>query len=276
MGPASKGTTKLSLQTRITLANGVRMPLFGLGTWAATGKAGRQAVLWALEAGYRLIDTASSYGNESEVGGAVRESGLRRSEIFVTTKVWPAEFGYEATLRAFEASRRSLDLEQIDLYLLHWPGDDPHLRAESWRALETLRLDGRCRAIGVSNYMVPELEEIIDEGKAGAVPAVNQVPFSPFNQQRGVQAFCRSHGIRLEGYSPLVRGAKLGERTIRSLAKAHGRTPAQIMLRWALQKEVVTIPKSVHKERIIENAAVFDFSLSPEDMAALDALDAEG
>jgi len=276
MGPTSEGTMKLSLQTRITLANGVRMPLFGLGTWAATGKAGRQAVIWALEAGYRLIDTASSYGNESEVGEAVRESGLRRSEIFITTKVWPAEFGYETTLRAFEASRRRLDLEQIDLYLLHWPGDDPHQRAESWRALETLLLDGRCRAVGVSNFMVPELEEIIVEGKGGLVPAVNQVPFSPFDQQRDVHAFCRSHGICLEGYSPLTRGAKLGERTTRSLAKAHGRTPAQIMLRWALQKEVVTIPKSVHKERILENAAVFDFSLSPEDLAALDVLDAAG
>ncbi|HMA53402.1 MAG TPA: aldo/keto reductase [Acidobacteriota bacterium] len=266
---------KLGLQTRITLNNGVLMPLFGLGTWAATGKAGRRAVVWALEAGYRLIDTASSYGNESEVGEALRESGLPRSEVFVTTKVWPGEFGTEPTLRAFEASRLRLGLEQVDLYLLHWPGEDPRLRAESWRALETLLADGRCRAIGVSNYGIPELEQILGGG-GGIVPAVNQVPFSPFDQQRDVHVFCKLHGIRLEGYSPLTRGVKLGQRTVRTLAQARGRTPAQIMLRWALQKEVVTIPKSVHKERILENAGLFDFSLSPEDMAALDALDAQG
>ncbi|MGB8958437.1 MAG: aldo/keto reductase [Candidatus Aminicenantales bacterium] len=265
---------KLDLRTRIALNNGVKMPLMGLGTWASTGRAGRQAVLWALEAGYRLVDTASSYGNESEVGEAIRDSGLPRSEVFITTKVWPAEFGYEATLRAFESSRRRLGLEQTDLYLIHWPGDDPHLRAESWRALETLLADGLSRAIGVSNYMVAELEELLGAGNRGVVPAVNQVPFSPFGQQKGVHAFCKSHGIRLEGYSPLTRGAELSQRAIRSLARAHGRTAAQIMIRWALQKEVVTIPKSVHKERIVENAAVFDFSLSPEDMAALDALDA--
>src|SRR5512140_1997658 len=151
---------KLGLQTRITLNNGVLMPLFSLGPWAATGKTGRRAVVWALEAGYRLIDTASSYGNESEVGEALRESGLPRSEVFVTTKVWPGEFGTEPTLRAFEASRLRLGLEQVDLYLLHWPGEDPRLRAESWRALETLLADGRCRAIGVSNYGIPELEQI--------------------------------------------------------------------------------------------------------------------
>lgn len=265
---------KLTLQTRIVLNNGVKMPLFGLGTWASTGKAGRRAVVWALEAGYRLVDTASSYGNESEVGEAIRESGLPRSEVFVTSKVWPAEFGAEATLRAFEASRRRLGFEQIDLYLIHWPGDDPRLRAESWRALETLLADGRSRAIGVSNFMVAELEELLGAGRQGVVPAVNQVPFSPLDQQRDVHAFCKSRGIRLEGYSPLTRGAALGQPTILSVARAHGRTAAQIMLRWALQKEVVTIPKSVHKERILENANIFDFSLSAADMAALDALEA--
>ncbi len=267
---------KPSLQTRIVLNNGVKMPLFGLGTWAATGKAGQRAVLWALEAGYRLIDTAAAYGNESEVGEAFRASGLPRGEVFITTKVWPAEFGYEATLRAFEASRLSLGLEQVDLYLLHWPGDDRRRRVESWRALETLLGDGRCRAVGVSNYMVAELEEIIEAGNGRVVPAVNQVPFSPFDQQRDVHAFCTRHGIRLEGYSPLTRGRKLGQTTIRSLAEARGRTPAQIMIRWALEKDVVTIPKSVHKERILENAGAFDFSLSAEDMAALDALDGRG
>lgn len=263
---------KLTLQSRISLNNGVRMPLFGLGTWNAAGKAGRRAVLLALEAGYRLIDTASSYGNEAEVGAAVRESGLPREEVFVTTKVWPAEFGYEATLRAFEASRSRLGLERIDLYLLHWPGDDARRRAESWRALETLLADGRCRAIGVSNYAVPELEEILHRGEGKVVPAVNQVPFSPFHQERGVHAFCRLHDVRLEGYSPLTRGSKLDHPAVRAVAEARGRTPAQILLRWAVQKGVVTIPKSIHRDRILENAAIFDFSLPPADMAALDAL----
>ena len=266
---------KLDLQTRITLNNGVKMPLFGLGTWAASGSEGRRAVLWALEAGYRLIDTASSYGNESEVGQAVRASGLPREEIFITTKVWPAEFGYESTLGAFEASRERLGVEQVDLYLIHWPGDDRRRRAESWRALEKLYADGRCRAIGVSNYEVADLAEILEAGEAGTVPAVNQVPFSPFRRQREVHAYCSLHGIRLEGYSPLTRGSKLGHPAIRALAQAHGRTPAQIMLRWALQKEVVTIPKSVHNARILENAGVFDFTLSPKDIAALDALDGQ-
>ena len=263
---------KIGIHTRITLNSGVGMPLFGLGTWAATGKAGRQAVLWALEAGYRLIDTATEYGNEREVGDAVRASGLPREEIFVTTKVWPSEFGYEKTLRAFEASRRRLGLEQVDLYLIHWPGDDLQARGESWRALEALLADGHCRAIGVSNYSVRELGEILEGGRRSVIPAVNQVPYSPFRQQRELAEFCRTQGIRLEGYSPLTRGARLDDGTVRAVAKARGRTPAQVLIRWALQKEVVTIPKSVHKERILENADVFGFSLSREDMAALDAL----
>jgi diketogulonate reductase-like aldo/keto reductase len=263
---------RLGLQTRVALNSGVQMPLFGLGTWAAAGRAGFQAVLWALEAGYRLIDTASSYGNESEVGQAVRQSGVPRDEIFVTTKVWPSDFGYEATLRAFEDSRRRLGLEHVDLYLIHWPGDDPRRRGDSWRALQTLLADGRARAVGVSNYEVPELREILGR-EGGVVPAVDQVPFSPFEQQRAVHAFCQTHGVRLEGYSPLTRGARFGDRTIRSLAKAHGRTPAQIMLRWAVQKGVVTIPKSIRREHIRENASIFDFSLTAEDMALLGALD---
>jgi diketogulonate reductase-like aldo/keto reductase len=264
---------KLDIGTRVALNNGVRMPLFGLGTWEATGRTGLRAMLWALEAGYRLIDTARAYGNESEVGEAVRQSGIPRDEIFITTKVWPSDFGYERTLAAFEASRRRLGLERVDLYLIHWPERDAEKRGESWRACETLLADGLCRAIGVSNYMVSELDEILAAGRGGVVPAVNQVPFSPFRQQRDVHDFCRSHGIRLEGYSPLTRGAGLGDAAIRSVAETHGRSPAQIMIRWALQKGVVTIPKSVHKERIVENAAVFDFSLTAGDMARLDALD---
>lgn len=264
---------KFSIGTRVTLNNGVKMPLLGLGTWSATGRKGRQAVLWALEAGYRLIDTAASYGNEGEVGEAVRSSGLSRGEVFITTKVWPSDFGYERTLGAFEESRKRLGFEQVDLYLLHWPGEDPRRRAESWRALEKLLADGRCRAVGVSNYEVSELEEVLGNGGGAVVPAVNQISLSPFEQQRKVREFCRARGIRVEGYSPLTRGEKFGQKTILSMAESRGRTPAQIMIRWALQKEVVTIPKSARKEHIFENTDVFDFVLTAEDMAALDALD---
>jgi diketogulonate reductase-like aldo/keto reductase len=265
---------KLGIETCVELNSGVRMPLFGLGTWVATGRKGRQAVLWALEAGYRLIDTASSYGNEQEVGEAVRASGLPRDEIFITSKVWPGQFGYDRTMRAFEQSQAALGPGKIDLYLLHWPGDDRRLRAESWQALETLLAEGRVRAIGVSNYGIGELDEILEEGDGRVVPAVDQVPFNPFDQQREIRAHCEDNGIRIEGYSPLTRGSKLGDPIIRKLARVHGRTPAQILIRWSLQKGVITIPKSVHKERILENAAVFDFSLTAEDMAALDGLDA--
>lgn len=263
----------LEIQTYIELVGGVRMPLFGLGTWAATGGKCRQAVLWALEAGYRLIDTASSYGNEREVGEAVRASGLPRGEVFITSKVWPGQFGYDRTMRAFEESQAELGLGAIDLYLLHWPGDDRRLRAESWQALETLLAEGKVRAIGVSNYEPRELEEILEEGDGRVVPAVNQIPFSPFNQQKKIRSICEDNGIRIEGYSPLTRGSKLDDPVIRKVAQAHGRTPAQVMIRWALQRGVITIPKSVHKERILENAAAFDLELSAEDMAALDGLD---
>ncbi len=262
---------KLTIGTRITLNNGVKMPILGLGTWEATAGAGRQAVLWALEAGYRLVDTAAIYGNEREVGEAIRASGIPRNDVFITTKLWPSELGYESGLEAFEASRRRLGFEWVDLYLIHWPGEDRRRRAEAWRALEKLQADGGCRAIGVSNYSVRELREILDPG--GAAPAVNQVSFSPFKQQREVHAFCESRGIRLEGYSPLTRGRRLEDGTIRSIAESYRKTAGQIMLRWAIQKGVVVIPKSVHRERLVENADIFDFAISDADMAVLDKLD---
>jgi diketogulonate reductase-like aldo/keto reductase len=268
-----KAIMKPTAGTRVKLNNGVQMPVLGFGTWDATGREGRRAVSWALEAGYRLIDTAAAYGNESEVGEAIRASGLPQDEIFVTTKLWPSDLGYESVLRAFEASRRRLGFERLDLYLIHWPGDDRRKRVDAWRALEKIFTDGLCRAIGVSNYSVGELREVLDRG--GVSPAVNQVPYSPFEQQRGLHEFCQSRGIQLEGYSPLTRGRRLSDGTLLSLAAAYRRTPAQVMLRWAIQKGVVVIPKSVHRERIVENAGVFDFEIGPEDMAALDGLDAE-
>jgi len=262
----------LSIDTRIQLNNGVAIPIFGFGTWEATGDRGRRAMAWALEAGYRLFDTASAYGNEREVGETVRAGGLPRGEVFVTTKLRPSEIGPGTALRAFEDSRRRLGLDYVDLYLIHWPGYDPESRLGAWRDLEKLLSDGRCRAIGVSNYGVSQIEEILRAGLTA--PAVNQVEFSPFIQQREVHDFCRARGIRLEGYSPLTRGERLDDEAVGSVARSLGRSPAQVLLRWALEKEVITIPKSNHRERILENAAVFDFELSGRDMAVLDGLEA--
>lgn len=262
--------TDLTIASRTTLNNGAAMPVLGFGTWMATGRDAAQSVLWALEAGYRLIDSAAAYGNEAEVGAAIRRSGVPREEVFVTTKLWTNAQGYDSALRAFDASRTRLGLGPVDLYLIHWPAGSRSLRRESWRALETIYASGGCRAIGVSNYEIGHLEEVLDDGKVA--PAVNQVEFSPFVHPRKLHAFCAEHGILVEAYGPLRRGHGLKGARLRDIAERHGRTPAQILLRWAVQKKVVPIPKSVHQDRILENAAVFDFTLGPEDMAVLDGL----
>lgn len=199
----------------------------------------------------------------------MRSSGIPRSEIFVTTKLWNADHGYDATLRAFEKSNERLGLGYIDLYLIHWPVQG--LRADSWRAMTRLLGEGACRAIGVSNYTVRHLEEVLET--SDVVPTVNQVEFSPFLFQRELLAFCREHGIQLEAYSPLTQGRKLDHPAIVAASRKYGRTPAQILIRWALQHDIVVIPKSTNPARIQENAQVFDFSLDAGDMEALDALD---
>jgi diketogulonate reductase-like aldo/keto reductase len=253
----------------VTLNNGVEMPALGLGVWQAkTGSQCRQAVLWALEAGYRHIDTARIYGNEKDVGAAVRESGVPRAEVFVTTKLWNGDQGYDRALGAFDRSLSALGFDYIDLYLIHWPA--PEKRDDSWRALQRILQEGRARAIGVSNYTDRHLAQLL--GWADVRPAVNQVEFSPFLFQNDLLEFCRGHGIQLEAYSPLTRGRRLQDGRILEVAGRVGRTPAQVLIRWALQHGTVVIPKSVRRERIFENAAVFDFSLPAEEMAALDAL----
>ena len=260
----------LTLQSRVTLNDGTKMPVLGLGVWqAAAGKETRKAVSTALEAGYRLIDTAKMYGNERDVGIAVRESGIPREEIFVTTKLWNSDHGIEAALQAFEGSRRELGLEYVDLYLIHWPV--PRLRQESWKALLKLREQGVARSIGVSNYMIPHLEELLPASPIP--PSVNQVEFHPFLYQKELLEYCRAHRIQLEAYSPLARGQRLKHRVIREIAAKYGRTPAQILIRWSLQHGLVVIPKSVRPERIRENADVFGFELEDEAMTRLDALD---
>jgi diketogulonate reductase-like aldo/keto reductase len=259
---------ELRIDTRVKLNNGVEMPIFGLGTFQAqSGREARDAVLHALQIGYRHIDTASMYGNEEDVGAAIRESGIPREEIFVTTKLWNSDHGYDSGLAAFEKSCRRLRLSYVDLYLIHWPVQD--LRNETWRALETLLKEGKCRAIGVSNYMIRHLEELLEN--SSTVPAVNQVEFSPYLYQKDLLEFCRKHDVQLEAYSPLTKGHKLDDPKLVTLALKYSKSPAQILIRWVLQHQIVVIPKSSRKERITENAGVFDFTISPEDMRALDS-----
>jgi len=254
----------------VTLRGGVEMPTLGLGVWqAAPGAETREAVAESLRVGYRLVDTARAYRNEADVGAAVRESGLSRGDVFVTTKLWNADHGYDRALRAIDASLRSLGLDQVDLYLVHWPVEG--LRRETWRAMERILADGKARAIGVSNYTERHLDELLST--ASVPPAVNQVEFSPFLYQRALLEHCRRHGIQVEAYGPLARGRRLDHPVVTRVAAKLGRAPAQVLLRWGLQHDLVVIPKSVHPERIRENAALFDFALGAPDMEALDGLD---
>lgn len=254
---------------RIPLSNGVHIPTVGLGVFRASPRDTLEAVGAALRLGYRHVDTAHVYGNEAEVGRAVRESGLPREELFVTTKLWNADQGEERTLAAFERSRRALGLEVVDLYLLHWPVAG--LRAASWRALERLHEDGRVRAIGVSNFLVPHLDELA--GTARILPHVNQIEVHPFHQQRDTRAWCARHGVVVEAYSPLAKATRMSHPTVMATAARLGRSPAQVLLRWGVEQGMVVLPKSVRPARIVENAALFDFVLDAEARAALDALD---
>ncbi|MFQ5883770.1 MAG: aldo/keto reductase [Thermoplasmata archaeon] len=261
--------SKIRIATKVRLNNGIEMPIFGLGTFQAErGRETREAILDAFDAGYRLIDTAAMYGNEEDVGRAVRECGIPREEIFVTTKLWNDDHGYDRTIAAFGKSLRKLGLSYIDLYLIHWPVEG--LRLESWKALETLQEDGKCRSIGVSNYMIWHLEELLKY--SSTVPVVNQVEFNPFLYQKDLLEFCHSHNIRLEAYSPLTKGHRLNDPKLAAIASTYSKTPAQILIRWVLQRDIIVIPKSSRKERIYENADVFDFEISQVDMEALDSL----
>ncbi len=247
------------------------MPGFGFGTWNLTGNECVEVTGEALRVGYRLIDTAKIYGNEVEVGEAIRKSSVPREEIFVTTKLWPNDFGYENALRAFDGSLERLGLEYIDLYLIHWPRSDKQKRQDSWRALCEIYKQGRAKSIGVSNYAVEHLKEALT---SDAPPAVNQIEFHPYiyEEQRPILEFCKKHGIIVEAYSPLSQGHGLNSITVRDISERTGRTPAQVVLRWAIQHDTIPIPKSAHPERIKENIQVFDFELSADDMKMLDNL----
>ncbi|MGY6654961.1 aldo/keto reductase [Amycolatopsis sp. TRM77291] len=256
----------------VKLNNGVEMPQLGFGVFQVPDEETTAAVKAALDAGYRSIDTAAVYGNEAGVGKALAESGIARDELFITTKLWNSEQGYDATLKAFDASMTKLGLEQLDLYLIHWPTPERDLYRDTWKAFEKLYADGRVRAIGVSNFQPAHLERLLDAGSV--TPAVNQVEVHPYLQQAAVREFDAKHGIATEAWSPLAKGGDLlGEGAITALAAKHGRTPAQIVLRWHLQLGNVVIPKSVTPSRIKENLDVFGFTLSEEDIASLSVLD---
>jgi len=258
----------INLNSTDRLNNGVEMPVFGLGTWALNGRRGYQAILWALEAGYRLLDTAEIYGNEIRVGLAIKDSGIPREEIFITTKVFNTSQGFENTLNAFEESLRKLDVSHIDLYLIHAPVTD--LRLDTWKALEKLLEEGKTRAIGVSNYTIRHLTEHLEH--FSIIPAVNQVEFSPFLYQKDLLDFCKSHNVLLEAYSPLTKGGKLNNQTLIKIGKEYMKSPAQILIRWGLQHNIVQIPRSSNKDHIYENANVFDFQIRDDDMQTLDSL----
>jgi methylglyoxal/glyoxal reductase len=259
----------LTLKSSAKLNNGVEIPYLGLGVYQSPpGEITLRAVRYALKIGYRQIDTAELYGNEKDVGRALRESGIRREDVFITTKVWNSHQGYDSTLYACEGSLGRLGLSYVDLYLIHWPVQG--LGDETWRAMIKLLHQGKARAIGVSNYSIRELNELLE--KSDIVPAVNQVEFHPFLYQEELLRFCKNNNIQLEAYSPLTRGKRLNHPKILELAKKYNKTPAQILIRWSLQHNVIVIPKSIHEARIKENSQVFDFQLEPKDMKLLDSL----
>ncbi|MFE1290274.1 aldo/keto reductase [Streptomyces sp. NPDC058751] len=255
----------------VTLNNGVEIPQLGFGVFQVPDDATTAAVTAALETGYRSIDTAAIYGNEAGVGRALAASGLPREELFVTTKLWNADQGYDATLRAFDASLAKLGLDHVDLYLIHWPAPARDLYRDSWRAVERLAEEGRVRAAGVSNFQPGHLLRLM-EGST-LIPAVNQIELHPGLQQAELRAFHAGHGIATEAWSPLAQGAVLGDRSVGDLAARYGKSPAQVVLRWHLQLGNVVIPKSVTPARIRENFDVFDFALTDEEMRSVAALD---
>jgi len=254
---------------RRTLADGNSIPLLGLGVWQVSdGRACEDAVRWALESGYRHIDTAQAYGNESSVGRALRDSGVPREDVFVTTKFYP---GHRDPVAEVERSLERLGLDFVDLYIIHWPAGGP---TWAWEGMQRARQFGHARSIGVSNFGAAEIEAVFEV--ADVPPVVDQVQFSPFEHRRAVQEACERRGVALEAYSPLGTGRHLGDREVGRIAERLGRTPAQVLIRWSLQHGLVVLPKSTHRERIAQNAQVFDFELSDDEMAALDALDRTG
>lgn len=267
---AEKNKVITDIKGTFELHNGVRMPYFGLGVYLSEdGQEVIDAIKWAVEAGYRHIDTASIYANEEGVGEGIKQCGAKREDLFAVSKVWNADQGYESTLKAFNDSLKRLDLDYLDLYLIHWPVKGKY--KESWRALEQLYKERKVRAIGVSNFLQHHLEDLLET--AEIVPMVNQMEFHPYLVQQDLLDYCKAHKIQYEAWSPMMQGRIFDMDDLKVMAKKYNKSVAQIVLRWDLQKGVITIPKSSKKERIEANAAIFDFELAYEDVAYLDSLE---
>lgn len=261
----------MTLQETTELHNGIKMPVFGLGVYKIPDEQqGMEAITHAIKSGYRLIDTASLYDNEQAVGAAVRQSGIDREDIFVTSKVWNTDQGYEETLKAFDTTLDKLGFDYLDLYLIHWPMPKQDKFKDTWRALEKLYEDKKVRAIGVSNFNINHLEDLKTTAKV--LPMVNQVECHPHLNQQTLRDYCQAEGIKVQAWSPLKRGDLFEVDSLTEIAKAHKKSVAQVILRWDYQHGILTIPKSVNKGRIEENADIFDFTLSEREMAQIDAL----
>ncbi|WP_319005656.1 aldo/keto reductase [Mesobacillus subterraneus] len=259
----------VSIFDKVELHNGVQIPALGLGVYKVEdGQQIEETIQTALDLGYRLIDTASFYQNEEGVGRAIRNSSIPREDLFITTKVWNSEQGYESTLKAFEESMDRLGLEVLDLYLVHWPVKGKYL--DTWRALEQLYQEGRVKAIGVSNFNIHHLEDLLDHCKVK--PVINQVELHPLLSQVELRNFCRDHDIKVEAWSPLSRGRFLDEPVLGKIAEQHGKTPAQVILKWHLQNQIIPIPKSVTPSRLKENADLFDFKLDQKEMEEINGI----
>ncbi|XDD41906.1 aldo/keto reductase [Leptospira sp. WS60.C2] len=253
---------ELNISSKVPTNQSNSVPLLGLGVWKSRPKECYEAVQAALELGYRHIDTAAIYGNEKEVGAAIKDSGIKRTDIFLVTKLWNADQGYEEALKAIDVSLQKLGTDYVDMYLIHFPVSGK--RKDSWKALEKSKMDGKAKSIGVSNFMVSHLEDLLKE--SSIVPAMNQVEYHPFLQDTSLKEYCQKKGILLEAYSPLAHGQKLEDERLTTLAKKYNKSNAQILIRWSLQSGNVVIPKSKNPTRIRENADVFGFTISPEDM----------
>lgn len=259
----------MNLSSTRTLHNGVKMPIMGLGVWKVdNGEGATNAVKWALEAGYRMIDTAAAYKNEEGVGHGIKASGVAREDIFVTTKVWNSDQGYEKTLKAYDESLQRLGLDYVDLYLIHWPVADQY--KDTWKALEQLYKEGRVRAIGVCNFHQHHLEDLMKT--AEIKPMVNQIELHPQLTQEPLRKYCREQEIEVEAWSPLGQGKLLEDPVLVGIGERYNKTAAQVILRWDIQNQIITIPKSVNHDRILQNADIFDFELSSEELAKIDAL----
>ena len=263
----------LKLDSTVTLNNGVKMPQLGMGVWKVNNTGASQSVQWALKHGYKAIDTAKQYGNEPGVGEGLKkglaDNGLKREDIFLTTKIFNGDQGYQSALDNFEGQLKNLQTDYVDLLLIHWPVDGKYL--DTWRALETIYKEGKARAIGVSNFNIERLKDILKH--ASVKPAVNQMEYHPLCQEVDIKNFCDENGIHLEAWSPLGGGSVLGDSRLKKIADKYNKSVAQVILRWDLQNGVITIPKSVHEERIVQNSDVYDFELSDADMKEINGFD---